>query len=78
MPQRVKNPANRLLGAIGAHLINSGHKYEDALKHAMGPSNHENRIQLEQIFSALQGCQVRLSIDEKNGLTEWFRQSMDA
>ena len=77
MPNEPKNAINGIMQAIGTHLINSRMNYEDCIKQVLGPRNIDNRIKLEQIFQALQQCNVRLTIDERNFLTEWHRLAQD-
>lgn len=52
--------------------------YEAELKRIMGPRNVDNRVKLDQVFQLLQQCQVRLTVDERNYLTEWHRLAQDA
>ena len=58
---------------MGTKLIGSQRNYEEALKAAMGPhAARDNRVNLDQIYVALSACQVTLTIDERNGVINWF------
>ena len=44
----------------------------------MGPHlARENRVNNDQIYVALNACQVSLTLDEKNGVINWFNAGKD-